>query len=99
MGGKTGQPPHMGGQLGKPLFMGGPYSFFTSPQLGYGPTGVPMQYGYHQYQQPNQKLPFLTKLDLLDMSHLTNDPILHAPFWPTIPAKLPSNIPKFRWKT
>jgi hypothetical protein len=34
-------------------------------------------------------------LDLSDLSHLTNDPIQHAPFFPTIPAKLPSHIPKF----
>jgi hypothetical protein len=24
-----------------------------------------------------------------------NDPIFHSPVWPTIPAKLPSDIPKF----
>jgi hypothetical protein len=40
----------------------------------------------------------LATLDLPDLSHLTNDPIQHAPFWPTIPAKLPSDIPKFDGK-
>jgi hypothetical protein len=98
MGGQTGQPPYIGGQPGQPPYMGGPSSFVTSPQPGYGPTGVPTQYSYHQYQQPNRQLPFLATLDLPDLSRLTNDPILHAPFWPTIPAKLPSDIPKFDGK-
>jgi hypothetical protein len=52
MGGQSGQPPYMGGQPGKPPYMGGPSSFSISPQPGYGPTGVPMPYGYHQYPQP-----------------------------------------------
>jgi hypothetical protein len=65
--------------------MGGPYSFSISLQPRYGPTGVPMPHGYHQYPHNNQKLPFLATLDLPDMSHLTNDPIQHAPFWPSIP--------------
>jgi hypothetical protein len=98
MGGQSGQPPYMGGQPGKPPYMGGPSSFSISPQPGYGPTGVPMPYGYHQYPHANRQLPFLATLDLPDLSHLTNDPIQHAPFWPTIPAKLPSNIPKFDGK-
>jgi hypothetical protein len=34
-------------------------------------------------------------LDLPDLSRLTNDPIFHSPVWPIIPAKLPSDIPKF----
>jgi hypothetical protein len=34
-------------------------------------------------------------LYILDLSWLTNDPILHYPFWPVIPAKLPSDILKF----
>jgi hypothetical protein len=57
-----------------------------------------MQYGYHQYQQTNRKLPFLAMLYLPNLSRLTNNPILHAPFWPTIPTKLPSYIPKFDGK-
>jgi hypothetical protein len=50
----------------------------------------------HQYHpQINQQLPFLATLDLPDLSRLTNDPIFHSPVWPVIPAKLPSDIPKF----
>jgi hypothetical protein len=53
----------------------------------------------HQYHpQVNRQLPFLATLDLPDLSRLTNDPILHFPFWPIIPAKLPSDIPKFDGK-
>jgi hypothetical protein len=45
--------------------------------------------------EPKQKLLLLATLDLLDLSHLTNDPILHDMFLPSIPAKLLSHIPKF----
>jgi hypothetical protein len=78
--------------------VGGPSSFSISPQPGFVPTSVSIPYGYHQYLQSNQKLPFLATLDLPDMSRLTNDPIQHAPFWPPIPTKLPSEIPKFNQK-
>ena len=40
----------------------------------------------------------MATLELPELLHLTNDPILHAPHWPTIHAKLPSNIPKFDGK-
>jgi hypothetical protein len=88
----------MGGQPGQPPYIGRPSSFSISPQLGYGPTGIPMSYGYHQYPQANRQLPFLVMLDLPNFSCLTNDPIQHAPFWLAIPAKLPSDIPKFNGK-
>ena len=53
----------------------------------------------HQYHsQSNRQLSFLATLDLLDLSRLTNDPILHCPFWPVILAKLPYDIPKFDGK-
>jgi hypothetical protein len=55
--------------------------------------GLPPQ--SHQYPQVNRQLPFLTTLDLRDLSRILNDPIHHSPQWPVIPAKLPSNIPKF----
>jgi hypothetical protein len=54
----------------------------------------------HQYHtQINRQLPFLTTLDLPDLSQLTNDPIFHSPVWLVIPAKLPSDIPKFDRKS
>jgi hypothetical protein len=41
---------------------------------------------------------YLASLNILDLSKLMNDPILHDPTWPAIPTKLPSNIPKFEGK-
>jgi hypothetical protein len=40
----------------------------------------------------------LATLDLPDLSRILNDPIRHSPQWPAIPAKLPSDIPKFDGK-
>ena len=57
-----------------------------------------MPYQYYQYVQPNRQLPFLSTLDLPDLSKLINDPIQHNPSWPPIPVKLPSNIPRFDGK-
>jgi len=34
-------------------------------------------------------------LELPDLNRLTNDPINYAPWWPVIPNKLTSDIPKF----
>ena len=49
--------------------------------------------------RPNHpRLHFLTMLNLLDLSILTNDPVAHDPAWSVIPAKLPLNIPKFEGK-
>jgi hypothetical protein len=77
-------------------YVGGPTGYNYPSQPVYGPTGVPMPHQYHP--QVNRQLPFLATLDLPDLSRLTNDPILHFPFWPVIPAKLPSDIPKFDGK-
>ena len=41
------------------------------------------------------RLPFVATVELLDLNRLTNDPINYAPWWPVIPHKLPSDIPKF----
>ena len=43
----------------------------------------------------NQQLPFVATLELPDLNQLTNDPIAYAPWWPEIPHKLLSDIPKF----
>jgi hypothetical protein len=69
----------------------------TYMQTAYGPTGIPMGLPpqSHQYPQVNRQLPFLATLDLPDLSRILNDPILHSPHWPIIPAKLPFDIPKF----
>jgi hypothetical protein len=69
-------------------------------QTAYGPTGLPtgLPPQSHQYPQVNRQLPFLATLDLPDLSRILNDPIRHSPQWPAIPAKLPSDIPKFDGK-
>lgn len=72
----------------------------TQAIIGY-PRHPPLGIGLNLqgYKNPkkhfNQKLPFNTTLDILDLSPLTNDPIYYCPFWETIPTKLPSDIPKF----
>jgi hypothetical protein len=43
-------------------------------------------------------MPYLASLNIPDLNKLTNDPILHDPTWPTMPTKLPSDIPKFEGK-
>jgi hypothetical protein len=77
-------------------YMVGPTGYNYPPQPVYGPTIVPMPHQY--YAQVNRQLPFLATLDLPYLSRLTNDPILHFPLWLVIPAKLPSDIPKFYGK-
>jgi hypothetical protein len=69
-------------------------------QSAYAPTGLPtgLPPQSHQYPQVNRQLPFLATLDLPDLTRILNDPIRHSPQWPAIPAKLPSDIPKFDGK-
>ena len=43
-------------------------------------------------------LPFMACINLPDLAQLTNDPIFHQTFWPPMPTKLPSDIPKFEGK-
>jgi len=38
-------------------------------------------------------------LELPDVSRLTIDPILHSLYWSTVPAKIPSDCPKFEGKS
>jgi hypothetical protein len=47
---------------------------------------------------PNIPMPYLASLNILDLTKLTNDPILHDPTWPNMPAKFPSDISKFEGK-
>jgi len=53
------------------------------------------QYPGHPPPDFNQQFPFVATLKLLDLTRLTNDPITHFPWWPIIPTKFPSDIPKF----
>ena len=54
------------------------------------------QGAWHRLTQP--RLPFLAMLNLPDLSRLMNYLISHDPAWPTVPNKLPSDIPKFEGK-
>jgi hypothetical protein len=69
-------------------------------QTAYSPTGVPtgLPPQSHQYPHVNRQLLFLATLDLPNLSRILNDPIRHSPQWPTMSAKLPSDIPKFDGK-
>ena len=44
------------------------------------------------------RLSFLATLNFPDLLRLTNNPICHDPAWPSVPTKLPSDIPKFEGK-
>jgi len=46
----------------------------------------------------NTQLPLLDTLELSDVSHLTNNLILHSSYWPLVPSKIPSDFPKFDGK-
>jgi hypothetical protein len=45
------------------------------------------------------RIHFLAILNLSYLSKLMNDPMCHDPTWPSIPTKLPLDIPKFEGKT
>jgi hypothetical protein len=47
---------------------------------------------------PPLQMPYLASLNILDLTKLTNDPILHDATWPAMPTKLPLDIPKFEGK-
>ena len=46
----------------------------------------------------NPQLSFLATLEFPDVSKLTNDLILHNPYWPPVPTKVPGDRPKFEGK-
>ena len=54
------------------------------------------QGAWHRPAQP--RLPFLATLNLPDLSRLMNDPVSHDLAWPSVPSKLPLEIPKFEGK-
>jgi hypothetical protein len=102
----SGYPPltHASQNTTNPAYLGqnqphmrGPTSYNYPHNPVMGPTGVPLP--HQHYPQVNRQLPFLATLDLPDLSRLTNDPIYHSPVWPSIPAKLPFDIPKFDGKS
>lgn len=55
---------------------------------------IPCYLGYPPLEF-NRQFPFVATLEFPDLTHLTNDPISHSPWWLVIPIKFPSDIPKF----
>jgi hypothetical protein len=68
-----------------------------SPPQGSGTQNTHTMAGVNP--PPPPQMPYLASFNILDLSKLTNDPILHNPTWPTRPTKLPSYIPKFEGKS
>ena len=66
---------------------------------GYGNhTYVNQNYQGVVYQISHPRSSFLTMLNIPELSRLMNNPISHDPAWPTVPNKLPLDIPKFEGK-
>ena len=75
--------------------MGGGNPTFSFRNQGAGPS-TSQTHAFQALIRP--KLPFLTTLNLPDLSKLMNDPVRHDPSWPPVPTKFPSEIPKFEGK-
>ena len=84
------------GSLGPQYQQFNPHGQAFGPSYNTVPFKQPFMGAYNQAFQP--QLPFLSCLNLLDLSKLTNDPLCHDPTWPPVPTKLPSDIPKFEGK-
>ena len=58
-----------------------------NPSQGTGPLPTHTMDGTNP--PPNLPMPYLTSFNIIDLTKLTNDPILHDPTWPNMPTKLP----------
>lgn len=82
----------------------GIYPYATNPYPGMPYDGSGMNFNPNPFTQSTQnpfaqtKLPFLANLEFIDLSKLKNDPIWHHFDWPSIPTKIPTDIPKFDGK-
>jgi hypothetical protein len=84
-------------------FIGGPYN----PEHGHGAyknpgwVAIPQQQSFKGTWEkiPQPRLPFLPMPNLSNLSNLMNNPMCHDLSWPSIPNKIPSDIPKFEGRT
>ena len=82
----------------------GMYPYATNLYIGIPYGGSRMNVNPNPFTQSTQnpfaptKLPFFPTLEFLDLSKLINDPICQRFSWPSIPMKIPTNIPKFDGK-
>ena len=65
--------------------------------MHYAPTN-PATIAAPSHINLGSNLPFMARLNLPDFPQLKNVPIHHKTFWPPMPTKLPSGIPKFEGK-
>jgi hypothetical protein len=70
----------------------------TPPNLSQGIGPLPTHTMDGTNPPPNIPTPYLASLQILDLTKLANDPILHDPTWSNMPTKLPLDIPKFEGK-
>ena len=79
------------GQTGGGYYGKGHGIYSSQPYMNQNYQGA-----WHRPAQP--RLPFLTTLNLPNLSRLMNDPVSHDLAWPAVPNKLPLDIPKFEGK-
>lgn len=61
----------------------------------FGPYGLNMTSPLNDNLFSNTQFPFITTLELPDLSRLVRNPILHNPSWLNFPTNIIINIPKF----
>jgi len=72
-----------------PLWGQNPYQQGWVPSTGFA---------YRPQMPFNTQLSFLATLELPYVSRLMNDPIIHSPYYPLVPSKIPSDFLKFEGK-
>ena len=79
------------GQTGGGYYVQGHGIYSSQPYMNQNYQGT-----WHRPSQP--RIPFLTTLNLPNLSRLMNDLISHDSTWSVVPNKIPSEIPKFEGK-
>ena len=89
--------PHYGASM--PPYMGQMGGGHYGQGHGGNQTYVNQNYQGVVHRPHHSRIPFLTMLNLSDLSRLMNDPVAHDLAWSAVPNKLPSDIPKFEGKS